>query len=91
MISAPAPITLARSGCMNGAPAIVSCTDWLSQREFDHYVAEFTAHGFTAPLNWYRCFDRNWELTASTPAATITVIARWRSTRSSTTRSARAT
>ena len=24
------------------------------------------AHGFTGPLNWYRCFDRNWELTADT-------------------------
>lgn len=45
--------------------------DWISQDEFDHYVAEFTRTGFTAPLNWYRCFDRNWELTATTPAATI--------------------
>ena len=45
--------------------------DWISQDEFDHYVTEFTRTGFTAPLNWYRCFDRNWELTATTPAATI--------------------
>jgi pimeloyl-ACP methyl ester carboxylesterase len=47
--------------------------DWISQDEFDHYVAEFSRTGFTAPLNWYRCFDRNWELTATTPAATIPV------------------
>ncbi len=47
--------------------------DWISQDEFDHYVDEFTRNGFTAPLNWYRCFDRNWELTATTPAATIVV------------------
>ena len=47
--------------------------DWISQDEFDHYVAEFTRTGFTGPLNWYRCFDRNWELTATTPAATISV------------------
>jgi pimeloyl-ACP methyl ester carboxylesterase len=46
---------------------------WLSQVDFDHYVDEFGRNGFTAPLNWYRCFDRNWELTATTPAATITV------------------
>jgi pimeloyl-ACP methyl ester carboxylesterase len=45
----------------------------ISQEDFDHYVAEFTANGFTAPLNWYRCFDRNWELTATTPAETIAV------------------
>ena len=51
--------------------------DWLSRDEFDYYVGEFTRNGFTAPLNWYRCFDRNWELTAphpsGLPAATITV------------------
>jgi pimeloyl-ACP methyl ester carboxylesterase len=47
--------------------------DWISQDEFEHYVTEFTRTGFTAPLNWYRCFDRNWELTATTPAATISV------------------
>ena len=46
---------------------------WLNQDEFDHYVDEFTRNGFTAPLNWYRCFDRNWELTETTPAATISV------------------
>lgn len=51
--------------------------DWISQDEFDVYVEEFTRTGFTAPLNWYRCFDRNWELTApqpsGRPAATIAV------------------
>jgi pimeloyl-ACP methyl ester carboxylesterase len=46
---------------------------WLSQAEFDHYVHEFSRNGFTAPLNWYRCFDRNWALTETTPAATISV------------------
>jgi pimeloyl-ACP methyl ester carboxylesterase len=45
---------------------------WLTQDEFDHYVAEFSEHGFTGPLNWYRCFDRNWELTADPAAPTIT-------------------
>lgn len=46
---------------------------WITQDEVDHYVAEFTAGGFTGPLNWYRNFDRNWELTATTPSATIDV------------------
>ena len=45
---------------------------WLTQAEFDHYVDEFTESGFTGPLNWYRCFDRNWELTADTPTHSIT-------------------
>ncbi|MGE2737310.1 alpha/beta fold hydrolase [Mycolicibacterium vaccae] len=47
--------------------------DWLTPEEFGVYVDEFTRGGFTAPLNWYRCFDRNWELTADTPAPTIGV------------------
>lgn len=47
--------------------------EWISRRDFDVYVDEFTRHGFTGPLNWYRCFDRNWELTATPPAATIDI------------------
>jgi pimeloyl-ACP methyl ester carboxylesterase len=46
--------------------------DWISADEFEHYVEAFTETGFTGPLNWYRNFDRNWALTANTPAPTIT-------------------
>lgn len=62
-------------GFIERIPEPAALPDWLSQDEFDHYVAEFTEHGFTAPLNWYRCFDLNWELTAPSeiPAATIAV------------------
>jgi pimeloyl-ACP methyl ester carboxylesterase len=49
-----------------------SIPPWLEQSEFDHYVTEFTVNGFTGPLNWYRCFDRNWELTAAPAATAIT-------------------
>jgi pimeloyl-ACP methyl ester carboxylesterase len=54
-------------------PERTALADWISQEEFDHYVTEFTRTGFTGGLNWYRNFDRNWELTATTPAATIAV------------------
>ncbi|HEX2287079.1 MAG TPA: alpha/beta hydrolase [Mycobacterium sp.] len=47
--------------------------DWITKDELDHYIAEFARTGFTGPLNWYRNFDRNWELTAATPATTIAV------------------
>ncbi|WP_204158340.1 alpha/beta fold hydrolase [Mycolicibacterium mucogenicum] len=47
--------------------------DWLTEDEFEPYVTAFTESGFTGPLNWYRNFDRNWELTETTPAPTITV------------------
>ena len=52
-----------RAGCPTGSARTSSTTT----------STEFTRTGFTAPLNWYRCFDRNWELTATTPAATIAV------------------
>ncbi len=47
--------------------------DWITADEFEHYVQAYTENGFTGPLNWYRNFDRNWELTENTSAKTITV------------------
>ncbi len=52
----PRPHPRTRAGCPNGS----------AKTDFDVYVDEFTRNGFTGPLNWYRCFDRNWELTADT-------------------------
>jgi pimeloyl-ACP methyl ester carboxylesterase len=46
---------------------------WLTQSDLDYYIEEFSRTGFTGALNWYRNFDRNWELTADAPASTITV------------------
>ncbi len=46
---------------------------WLNQVELDYYIEQFTRTGFTGALNWYRNFDRNWELTADTAATTISV------------------
>jgi len=38
--------------------------EWLTENDVDTLAAEFAEAGFTGPLNWYRNFDRNWELTA---------------------------
>jgi pimeloyl-ACP methyl ester carboxylesterase len=46
---------------------------WLSASEFDYYTAEFARTGFTGALNWYRNFDRNWEILANPTATTIDV------------------
>jgi pimeloyl-ACP methyl ester carboxylesterase len=35
---------------------------WLSQADLGNYVAAFKRSGFRGPINWYRNFDRNWEL-----------------------------
>jgi pimeloyl-ACP methyl ester carboxylesterase len=59
-------------GYVERLPEPAALPEWLSRDELDHYVAEFTRTGFTGGLNWYRNFDRNWELTAAPPAAMIT-------------------
>ena len=66
-------ITPGPQGFLDRIPEPGAIPDWIDQADFDVYVEEFTRGGFTAPLNWYRCFDRNWEQTADTPAATIDV------------------
>jgi pimeloyl-ACP methyl ester carboxylesterase len=38
--------------------------EWLSEEDLAVYVEAFERTGFTGGLNWYRNFDRNWELTA---------------------------
>jgi pimeloyl-ACP methyl ester carboxylesterase len=47
--------------------------DWLSQEELDHYVEVYERTGFTGGINWYRNFDRNWELTEHLTDAHVTV------------------
>ena len=47
--------------------------EWLASGELDHYVTEFTRTGFTGALNWYRNFDRNWQIMAHPAAPTIVV------------------
>ena len=46
---------------------------WLTDLEFDVYVDAFTRTGFSGPLNWYRNFDRNWQLTAHLDGAKVEV------------------
>jgi pimeloyl-ACP methyl ester carboxylesterase len=45
---------------------------WLSEADLATFVDQFTASGFTGPINWYRNLDRNWELTAAWQDAPIT-------------------
>jgi pimeloyl-ACP methyl ester carboxylesterase len=65
---APGPM-----GFIDRLPQPERLPDWLDATEFDYYVTEFTRTGFTGELNWYRNFDRNWEILANPAAATITV------------------
>lgn len=37
---------------------------WMSAEHFQEYVDAFSKGGFKGPIDWYRCLDRNWALTA---------------------------
>jgi pimeloyl-ACP methyl ester carboxylesterase len=60
-------------GFIDRMPEPEGLPDWLSQAELDHYIAEFSRTGFTGGINWYRNFDRNWELTPQLEGAHVTV------------------
>jgi len=36
---------------------------WLTDADLDFFAGEFKRSGFRGGINWYRNFDRNWELT----------------------------
>lgn len=44
---------------------------WRTEPDQQVYVEAFQRDGFTGPLNWYRNFDRNWELLAPFDGTTI--------------------
>ncbi|GMJ07041.1 hypothetical protein like AT4G02340 [Hibiscus trionum] len=65
--SAPDPIMLTKGNLFEHlADASIALPSWLSEEEFSYYVTKFdTNSGFTGGINYYRNFDRNWELTAT--------------------------
>lgn len=67
-MTTPGPI-----GFIDRLPEPGEPPNWLSASEFDYYVTEFTRTGFTGGLNWYRNFDRNWQILAEPPAPTVVV------------------
>ena len=57
----------------DGTAEVPPVPRWLTEEDFAVYEAEFTRTGFTGALNWYRCLDRNWELTAETAARQVEI------------------
>ncbi|KAJ0976288.1 hypothetical protein J5N97_018253 [Dioscorea zingiberensis] len=51
----------------------ITLPPWLSEEDIDYYAAKFEKTGFTGGLNYYRCMDLNWELTAAWTGAQIKV------------------
>ena len=46
---------------------------WLSKADLDYYVAQFERSGFRGGVNYYRNFQRNWEITEHLSSAKIEV------------------
>ncbi|KAF3333046.1 bifunctional epoxide hydrolase 2-like protein [Carex littledalei] len=47
--------------------------EWISEDELQYLAEKFQKNGFTGPLNYYRNFDKNWELMAPWQGAKIEV------------------
>jgi epoxide hydrolase A/B len=61
------------AGFLDGLLEPEKLPDWLSEADLDFYATEFERTGFRGGLNWYRNFDRNWELLAPFADARIRV------------------
>ena len=66
------PTAGAEPGFLTAMAAPAALPEWISEHELAVFVEQFTASGFTGPINWYRNLDRNWELTAAWQDAPIT-------------------
>jgi pimeloyl-ACP methyl ester carboxylesterase len=60
-------------GLVDRLPEPDALPAWLPQADLDHYAEVFARTGFTGGLNWYRNFDRNWELTPELDGARVEV------------------
>jgi len=50
-------------GLWKRIPQPCSLPDWMTEKDFDFYVSEYTRNGFHGGLQWYNVLDLNWELT----------------------------
>nr|AAM28292.1 epoxide hydrolase [Ananas comosus] len=51
----------------------IALPSWLSEEDLDYYASKFEKTGFTGGMNYYRCMNLNWELTAPWAGAKIQV------------------
>ena len=78
-VSAEAPRGSVRRLSRHGTGYLDTLTEpdelpgWLSREDLDVYASEFARTGFSGALNWYRNFDRNWELMESVAGSNVTM------------------
>ena len=61
------------SDVFDGTADVPKVPGWMAEEEFAVYETEFRRTGFTGGLNWYRNFDRNWELTEKTATRKVEI------------------
>lgn len=52
---------------------IKGCPPWMTPTDLSIYTEQFTASGFTGPINWYRNLDANFDLFDAIGAAPLTM------------------
>src|SRR6266536_1585911 len=62
-----------RGGMLPAAGTPVPLPAWLIEADIDFYAGEFKRSGFRGTLNYYRNYDRNWELLAAFTDLKVTV------------------
>ncbi|KAJ6852741.1 uncharacterized protein M6B38_253165 [Iris pallida] len=63
--SKPAPLIVHKGKSFGGSPDTqITLPPWLSEEDINYFASKFDKSGFTGGLNYYRCMDLNWELTA---------------------------
>ncbi|XP_057964788.1 uncharacterized protein LOC131155580 [Malania oleifera] len=70
----PRPLCVPKENGFGGSPNDpVTSPSWLSEEDANYYASKFSQKGFTGGLNYYRCLDLNWELTAAWTGAQVKV------------------
>ncbi|KAK1438419.1 hypothetical protein QVD17_04228 [Tagetes erecta] len=63
----PAPFYFPKDNSLGDADhhTPIVLPSWLTEEDIDYYLKKFEQTGFTGGINYYRCFDLNWELGAA--------------------------
>ncbi|KAE8683699.1 Plectin-related isoform 1 [Hibiscus syriacus] len=70
-----APIMLTKGNLFgHSSDTPTALPSWLSEEVFTYHVTKYTKSGFTGGINYYRNFNRNWELTAAWDGCEVKVV-----------------
>ncbi|XP_071689863.1 epoxide hydrolase 1-like [Rutidosis leptorrhynchoides] len=54
-------------------PTPYTLPSWFTEQDLDYFTSKYRATGFRGGINYYRCFDLNWELCAAWTGSKINV------------------